>query len=262
MELDFTNPNILASWCPIIFLPAEKHRFLVSLVVRISACHVEGPGSIPGRGGSFWWDHLEQQCCNKNPSSRIWTSDLWISDVLVSSTVHRSTNWAIEGVSLTDLLYIQLDPDEIYILCRDLWRYAVPTPSPCSYHKQGCANVFFFSTIHITGGVAQMVERSLSMREEPGSMAGRLQDSVLFLFPLTCSERSSLGAVPASGAHPCWFWYSKWGTAAQKENMCRKDIGKHAGKHGLNCGKIALLVQWYNACLPGSNPFNQRCQYS
>jgi hypothetical protein len=24
--------------------------FLDSLVVRISACHVEGPGSIPGRG--------------------------------------------------------------------------------------------------------------------------------------------------------------------------------------------------------------------
>ena len=27
--------------------------FLDSLVVRISACHVEGPGSIPGRGESF-----------------------------------------------------------------------------------------------------------------------------------------------------------------------------------------------------------------
>jgi hypothetical protein len=26
---------------------------LVSLVVRISACHVEGPGSIPGRGEIF-----------------------------------------------------------------------------------------------------------------------------------------------------------------------------------------------------------------
>ena len=29
------------------------HRFLDSLVVRISACHVEGPGSIPGRGEIF-----------------------------------------------------------------------------------------------------------------------------------------------------------------------------------------------------------------
>ena len=32
----------------------------------------------------------------KNPSSRIWTSDLWISDIY--TTVHRSTNWAIEGI--------------------------------------------------------------------------------------------------------------------------------------------------------------------
>ena len=29
-------------------------QFLDSLVVRISACHVEGPGSIPGRGGIFF----------------------------------------------------------------------------------------------------------------------------------------------------------------------------------------------------------------
>ena len=29
-------------------------QFLDSLVVRISACHVEGPGSIPGRGESFF----------------------------------------------------------------------------------------------------------------------------------------------------------------------------------------------------------------
>ena len=27
---------------------------LDSLVVRISACHVEGPGSIPGRGETFY----------------------------------------------------------------------------------------------------------------------------------------------------------------------------------------------------------------
>ena len=29
-------------------------QVLDSLVVRISACHVEGPGSIPGRGGTFF----------------------------------------------------------------------------------------------------------------------------------------------------------------------------------------------------------------
>ena len=31
-----------------------RYRFLDSLVVRISACHVEGPGSIPGRGGQLF----------------------------------------------------------------------------------------------------------------------------------------------------------------------------------------------------------------
>ena len=30
------------------------YQFLDSLVVRISACHVEGPGSIPGRGENFF----------------------------------------------------------------------------------------------------------------------------------------------------------------------------------------------------------------
>ena len=34
-------------------IPREQYRFLDSLVVRISACHVEGPGSIPGRGEHF-----------------------------------------------------------------------------------------------------------------------------------------------------------------------------------------------------------------
>jgi hypothetical protein len=33
------------------FVLSTYHQFLDSLVVRISACHVEGPGSIPGRGG-------------------------------------------------------------------------------------------------------------------------------------------------------------------------------------------------------------------
>ena len=31
-----------------------EYMFLDSLVVRISACHVEGPGSIPGRGEFFF----------------------------------------------------------------------------------------------------------------------------------------------------------------------------------------------------------------
>ena len=46
------------------------YSFLDSLVVRISACHVEGPGSIPGRGGLFfpnrlqgkkWWKEIQKK---------------------------------------------------------------------------------------------------------------------------------------------------------------------------------------------------------
>ena len=39
-----------------LLIEIETHlfqQFLDSLVVRISACHVEGPGSIPGRGETF-----------------------------------------------------------------------------------------------------------------------------------------------------------------------------------------------------------------
>ena len=37
----------------VCFLQQVQHQVLDSLVVRISACHVEGPGSIPGRGGNI-----------------------------------------------------------------------------------------------------------------------------------------------------------------------------------------------------------------
>ena len=37
----------------VCFLKQHFYQVLDSLVVRISACHVEGPGSIPGRGGNF-----------------------------------------------------------------------------------------------------------------------------------------------------------------------------------------------------------------
>ena len=42
------------------------YKFLDSLVVRISACHVEGPGSIPGRGDCF-----SQLCEKLTPRGRI-----------------------------------------------------------------------------------------------------------------------------------------------------------------------------------------------
>ena len=37
----------------VCFLQQVQHQVLDSLVVSISACHVEGPGSIPGRGEHF-----------------------------------------------------------------------------------------------------------------------------------------------------------------------------------------------------------------
>ena len=49
--------------------PFNLHQcclFLDSLVVRISACHVEGPGSIPGRGECF-----SQLCEKLTPRGRI-----------------------------------------------------------------------------------------------------------------------------------------------------------------------------------------------
>ena len=42
----------IVSSTPITLLYTYSHLLIIldSLVVRISACHVEGPGSIPGRG--------------------------------------------------------------------------------------------------------------------------------------------------------------------------------------------------------------------
>ena len=39
--------------CCLFYKKSHLIQILVSLVVRISACHVEGPGSIPGRGEKF-----------------------------------------------------------------------------------------------------------------------------------------------------------------------------------------------------------------
>ena len=57
----------------------QQYRFLDSLVVRISACHVEGPGSIPGRGEHFLCqlggsgdssERVEQVCSKKTLAIR------------------------------------------------------------------------------------------------------------------------------------------------------------------------------------------------
>ena len=58
--LDESQLSIL----PVLSL-ASSHRFLDSLVVRISACHVEGPGSIPGRGEIFCLRRQSWHCAEK-----------------------------------------------------------------------------------------------------------------------------------------------------------------------------------------------------
>ena len=76
-----------------------------------------------------------------------------------TTTVHRSTNWAIEGD----------------IVCGELWKVMIliglhNCPWELVYTHLSTWQCFTVS--HITGGVAQMVERSLSMREVPGSIPG------------------------------------------------------------------------------------------
>ena len=48
----------------------QQYRFLDSLVVRISACHVEGPGSIPGRGEHFLCESSGFRTCGKHVGSK------------------------------------------------------------------------------------------------------------------------------------------------------------------------------------------------
>ena len=49
-----TVKRVFIFWARQWFLHCGHNQVLDSLVVRISACHVEGPGSIPGRGDTFF----------------------------------------------------------------------------------------------------------------------------------------------------------------------------------------------------------------
>jgi 5-methylcytosine-specific restriction endonuclease McrBC GTP-binding regulatory subunit McrB len=56
---------------------------------------------------SFWNKNPKFSIKTKiTPSNRIWTSDLWIT-VTLTTTVHRSTNWAIEGDMKTSWQQLQ-----------------------------------------------------------------------------------------------------------------------------------------------------------
>ena len=76
-----------------------------------------------------------------------------------TTTVHRSTNWAIEGD----------------IVSGELWKVMLLIGvhnCPWELVYTHLSTWHCFTVSHITGGVAQMVERSLSMREVPGSIPG------------------------------------------------------------------------------------------
>ena len=126
------------------------------------------------------------------PSSRIWTSDLWIS-ALFPTTVHRSTNWAIEG-GMANVACAVLPIGQSRLLIVSTHLHCPPVhmwPWMPRLHSLVCLvlptvvsgwarlrNLLLEYRIKLyqywhntnTGDVAQMVERSLSMWEVRGSM--------------------------------------------------------------------------------------------
>ena len=85
-----------------------------------------------------FWGNPAQPICRRRiwivprsknyPSSRIRTSDLWMSDVYRPTTVHRSTNWAIEGSVLREAWELDL-----YWLWQRLRHASRVTPSPSPF---------------------------------------------------------------------------------------------------------------------------------
>ena len=102
-----------------------------------------------------WLDYARFESKQKRtPSSRIWTSDLWIS-ALFPTTVHRSTNWAIEGLT-SNLVH----NTQVTLIG---WQW--PSKPELCWYRLSTLLAF-----HTEGDVAQMVERSLSMWEVGGSI--------------------------------------------------------------------------------------------
>ena len=105
------------------------------------------------------------------PSSRIWTSDLWISARRVTTTVHRSTNWAIEGSCWVRNRFVNLTTVAV---------------RPFDFPRQKI-QILAFGHQQQEGDVAQMVERSLSMREVRGSIP-RISKQHFAIAHETCSS--------------------------------------------------------------------------
>ena len=95
----------------------------------------------------------------KNPSSRIWTSDLWMSDNVQLQSTALPTELSKETWNKMNLwrssFWLSVFVLENLFTLLPTWK----SFNNISIHRHG-------------GGVAQMVERSLSMREVPGSIPG------------------------------------------------------------------------------------------
>ena len=105
-----------------------------------------------------------------NPSSRIWTSDLWISAIanysppLYQLSYRRCYNNDWKGLGLLIVKQGRHASDIYRDTCTNFLVW------PVLYNIY--LNSSKVSPPFISGGVAQMVERSLSMREVPGSIPG------------------------------------------------------------------------------------------
>ena len=105
-----------------------------------------------------------------NPSSRIWTSDLWISAIanysppLYQLSYRRCYNIPWKGLGLVIVIQGRHASDIYRDSCTNFLVW------PVLYNIY--LNASKVSPPFISGGVAQMVERSLSMREVPGSIPG------------------------------------------------------------------------------------------
>ena len=134
----------------------------------------------------------------KNPSSRIWTSDLWMSDNVLLQSTALPTELSKEIWNKMNLwsssFWLSVFVLENLFTLLPTWKsfYNI------GLHRHG-------------GGVAQMVERSLSMREVPGSIPGASKSFLISGFSRlsskikTCIVRESNPGRPR-GRRAFYHW--------------------------------------------------------
>ena len=116
--------------------------------------------------------------------------DIW----QCTTTVHRSTNWAIEGNNEhCQLLKVIIHIRTYQYVLENLFTLLSTWSS--------------FNNIRISthgGGVAQMVERSLSMREVPGSIPGASRTFLIFMYSRISRTKQNLHRPGIEPGPPAW----------------------------------------------------------